>query len=70
MTIHEKIEQRFDFLQILLNNNEHMKSAEGVLAVLTAISSIAKFWSILDDGQRDFINAARIAVKDRTEWAA
>lgn len=70
MIIHEKIEQRFDFLQILLNRNEHLNSAEGVLAVLTAIASIAKFWSILDDGQRDFINAARIAVKDQTEWAA
>jgi hypothetical protein len=68
MSIKEKIKVRLDELEFALASGHHLKSAEGVVVVLDLISSIAKFASILSDEERDFINAAKMAVADKMEW--
>ena len=68
MNIKEKIAARLDDLAKHLLAGDHLKSAEGVVAVLDIIASIAKFTSLLSDEERDFINAARMAVNDKKEW--
>jgi len=68
MTLRDKINHRMDELENSLLAGHHLKSAEGVVAVLDLISSIAKFASILSDEERDFINAAKTAVSDKVEW--
>ena len=68
MNIKEKISARLDDLAKHLLAGDHLKSAEGVVAVLDIIASIAKFTSVLSDEERDFINAARMAVANKKEW--
>jgi hypothetical protein len=68
MNIKEKIRNRLVELESALSAGDHLKSAEGTIAVLELISSIAKFTSILSDVERDFINAAKMAVADKVEW--
>ena len=60
------INRLFDNLEEKLHNQEHL--TDNVVEVQTAIDKCAKFWGRLDDGERDFINAARYVVKDRKPW--
>lgn len=68
MSIKEKIAMRLDALEKHLVAGDHLKSAEGVVAVLDLISSIAKFSSVLSSADRDFLNAAKMAVADKKPW--
>jgi hypothetical protein len=68
MNVKEKIKVRFAELESALSSGNHLKSAEGTIAVLDLISSISKFSSILSDEERDFINAAKMAAADKLEW--
>jgi hypothetical protein len=68
VNVKEKIAMRLDALEKHLLAGDHLKSAEGVVAVLNLISSIAKFTSILSSADRDFLNAAKMAVADKKPW--
>jgi hypothetical protein len=67
-TIRAKIETRLNNLEAALNAGRHLKDGNELIEVLELIESISKFWSILDDGQRDFIHASRCAVEEQKEW--
>lgn len=67
MNIREKIIDRLDNLEILLNEGKHLHS-DGKLVVDILIESIGKFWTILSSQDRDFLNAARSAVRDGLPW--
>jgi len=66
--IRKKIDTRLDNLEAALKSGKHLKDGDEFLDVLTLIESIAKFWSILTDAERDFINASRYAVEEQKEW--
>jgi hypothetical protein len=66
--IRKKIETRLDNLEIALKAGKHLKNGDEILDVVKLIESISKFWSILVDGQRDFINASRYAIEEQKEW--
>lgn len=68
MNVRERIQARLDTLEAQLKAGEHLKSAEGVIAVLTTIASVSKFWRIMTDEDQDFVNAAKVAVEDELEW--
>ena len=69
MNLLDKINQRFDALTKSLESQLHLSENEADrLLVEEQIASVAKFWSILNDGDREFINAARMAVKERVSW--
>jgi hypothetical protein len=68
VSIKDKISVRLKELEKYLLAGDHLKSAEGVVVVLDMIASITKFTSMLSDEERDFINAARMAVNDKKEW--
>jgi hypothetical protein len=68
MNVKEKVAARLDDLEKCLLAGDHLKSAEGVVAVLDLISSLSKFTSFLSSADRDFINAAKMAVADKVEW--
>ena len=68
MNIRDKIQTRLDTLELQLKAGEHLRSAEGVIAVLTTIGQVSKFWRVLRDEDRDFLNAAKMAVEDELEW--
>jgi len=66
MTIRQKIEQRLDALEAALKQQEHISEPDKVLEI---IASISKFWSVLDDEDRDYVNAARYALEDKLPWS-
>jgi hypothetical protein len=68
MNFKEKVAERLDDLEKHLRAGDHLKTAEGVVAVLDLIASIAKFSSVLSSAERDFINAAKRAVADKQPW--
>lgn len=65
MTVLEKIETRMDALEAALKAGRHLSEPDEVTDL---IYSISKFWSVLDDEQRDFLNAARYAVEEEIPW--
>ena len=66
-TIRAKIEARLDALEEALQRQDHL--AEDPVTVLELIGSISKFYSLLTEEQRDFIQAARWAISEKKEWA-
>ena len=66
--VRKKIETRLDNLETALKAGKHLKDGDEFIEVLELIESFSKFWSILDDGQRDFIHASRYAVEEQKEW--
>ena len=64
-TLRKKIEERLDELQDLLDNNIHLEDRE---LVEELIQSISKFWSVLEEGDRDYLEAARYAVEWQKVW--
>ena len=66
--IRTKIEIRLDILEKALKSENHLHDGADFIEVLKLINSISKFWPILEDGQRDFINASRHAVKHQKKW--
>lgn len=68
MNVKEKIAARLDELEKHLLSGDHLKSAEGVVAVLDLIASVSKFTSSLSSADRDFLNAAKMAVADKKPW--
>jgi len=64
-TLYKKIEARFAELEDLLDNNIHLEDRDQVEQL---IQNIAKFWSILEEGDRDYIEAARYACEFQKVW--
>jgi hypothetical protein len=54
-----------DELEAFLISGKHLESADEVNQL---ISSISKFTSILSSADRDFLNAAKLAVEDKKHW--
>ncbi len=65
MKIHDKIEKRLDALEAALRQQRHISDPEPVLDI---IASVSKFWTILKDEDRDYVNAARFALVEKRPW--
>ena len=65
MKLREKITQRMDDLQRMMENNVHLINPD---KVAIQILSVSKYWSLLDDEDRDYIHGARHALEEKTEW--
>lgn len=63
--LRKKIEDRIKNLEDLMDNNIHL---EDPLKVSELIQTITKFWSVLEEGDRDYIEAARYALEFKKEW--
>ena len=64
-TIRERVDERLTQLEQDLKEGLHLSKPE---AVEDKIASISKFSSILTDGDRDFVAAARLALEEKREW--
>ena len=65
MSVTDKIKQRMDQLQKLMESNYHMDNPEEVYELTTSVS---KFWSVLSEEDRDYIQAAQHAIGVKTKW--
>ena len=63
--LRNKIKQRMDILQMWMEENYHMRRPE---VVEEHIQTITKFWSALNDEDKDYIEGARYAIEEQMEW--
>jgi len=60
-----KIDARLNHLQQLMEGQAHIDRPEYVQDV---IGSITKFWTALDEADRDYIECSKYALEKRLEW--
>jgi hypothetical protein len=65
MDLREKINNRLDTLQAMLENNEHLDNPQKAIDLTYRISP---FWSILSEEDRDYVQCAQHAIEDQTPW--
>ncbi len=65
MNVRERIQSRLDEISKLLETQSHIHAPE---LVTEKIESVAKFWTILSEEEREFIAALRIAKNDQIQW--
>ena len=63
--VQKKINERMDILQNWMENNYHLKRPE---VVKEHIESISKFWSVLLEEDRDYIQGCQYAIEEKYEW--
>lgn len=63
--LREKINQRMDILQTWMEKNYHLKRPE---VVSEHIESVSKFWSVLSEEDRDYIQCSQHAIEEQMEW--
>lgn len=63
--IEKLIDERFDLLQSLMENQDHLKKPKQIMEV---IESINKFSSVLTDSDKDYINCCLYALEQKEEW--
>ena len=54
-----------DHLQELMEGQEHIDRPDYTLDI---ISSVSKFWSLLSDEDKDYIQCSRDALENKMEW--
>lgn len=59
------INKRMDILQDWMESNYHLKRPE---VVYDHILEITKFWRVLSEEDRDYIQCAQHAVDEKMEW--
>jgi|TARA_B110000967_G_C18400263_1_gene324179 hypothetical protein len=65
MSLKEKINSRMDQLQEWMESNYHLEHAD---EVYDHTLSVSKFWSVLSEEDRDYIQAAQMACEEKLEW--
>ena len=63
--VQKKINERMDILQNWMENNYHLKRPE---VVKEHIESVSKFWSVLSEEDRDYIQGCQYAIEEKIEW--
>lgn len=64
-SVQDKIKSRMDHLQQLMEGNNHLERPEYVLDV---VESVSKFWSALDEDDKEYIQIASDCIRKGTEW--
>jgi hypothetical protein len=64
-TIRQRIGERLNLLESMLTAQKHITNPDDVLE---AIASVSKFYSVLTEEQREFVQAARLAVDEQKVW--
>jgi len=65
LNLREKIQSRLDELESLMQTQTHLENPE---LVTETLESVAKFWSTLDENDREFLSAARFAIAEQRQW--
>jgi hypothetical protein len=60
-----KINLRLDELEDMMNNNQHLSEPE---LVSEKADSIGKFWSVLSDEDKDYVDGVRWAIEEKVVW--
>jgi len=63
--IDRRIKAKMDHLQVCMESNVHLDRKEYVLDV---IYSVEKYFTAMNDEDRDYLQIARSAVEEEIEW--
>ena len=67
--VREKIKLIFNELTVVMENQRHLDIQNGLFKeVLPLVAKASKYWRILDDEHRDFLNAVRYAIEEQERW--
>ena len=61
-----KINDRLDQLQTMMAEQKHLDD-KGV-GVVEHIATISKFWSVLSEEDKDYIQGCQYAIDEQVEW--
>ena len=64
-SVRRKIANRLDDLERLMGEQKHLTHSEHVEHV---IDSVSKFWSVLNEEEKEYLQAARYALDKKAEW--
>lgn len=65
MNLKEKIQTRLDQIEMLMYSNYHLKNPD---EVYNQTLNVSKFWSILSEEDRDFIQAVQDSIEEGWIW--
>ena len=65
LSLKQKINLRLDTLQNLMESNYHLQDPTKVYEL---ILNISKFWSILSEEDREYVQGAQYAIEDKMIW--
>ena len=67
--VREKIKDTFDQLEVVMADQRHLDIQNGLFKeVLPLVAKASKYWRILDDEHRDFLNCVRYAIQNSKRW--
>ena len=64
-SLKQKINERLDELQWMMEGNEHLKDKDRAIEL---IASLSKFWSVLREEDKDYVQCAQHAIEEGMEW--
>ena len=65
MNLREKIDNRMDQLQSWMESNYHLENAQ---EVYDHTLTIRKFWSVMSEEGREYVQMAQNACEDKQVW--
>tara|TARA_E500000178_G_scaffold281540_1_gene281861 strand:+ start:1433 stop:1648 length:216 start_codon:yes stop_codon:yes gene_type:complete len=66
--LRQKLTDRIDQLQTWMESNYHRKDNDSNMEVWDHCLSLSRFWSVLSEEDRDFIEGAKHAVIEKSKW--
>lgn len=66
--LREKLQSRFDTLHTSMQSQKHLGHGQDFDDLISLVESITKFWSILSEAERDYMNAVRLVIQDQKPW--
>ena len=67
MNIKEKIQAALDSLEMKMKSQAHLKE-DRYESVIEDVDFLLKCWSALDEDDREFLGAAKFAIKAQMRW--
>jgi hypothetical protein len=61
-----KVKDRMDLLQERMERNVHL--TDNASAVTDLFDTLSKYWSIMSEEDKDYVQAAQYAVEERKKW--
>ena len=63
--LREKIQNRLDQIEMLMHKDFHLKNPE---EVMLQTLNVSKFWSILSEEDRDFVQGVQSSIEEGWSW--
>ena len=65
MRLKQKINHRMDKLQEIMESNQHLEDKEAAYDLTLEVS---KFWPVLDEEYKEYIQCAQYAIEEQKGW--